>query len=448
MSAPLCPSNSTSAQRSPHILLRSSWQAVNIGDIGHTPGVLHLLEMYFPEARVTLWTNLEDERALQERFPQVELIRGELDEAGTHSNPDLQRIFREADFLLHGSGPGIVARDDLVAWSAMTGKPYGIFGVTVDPLTIPAEDERGPGEGGSLAEQQKQVDGLPSSDLSEKLRRILNGAEFVLCRDSLSLRYLRSQDLSCEVLDFTPDGAFEIDLREEEESERFLVGNQLESGRFLAVIPRLRYTPYHKIHRRTPTGRDLRGAKVSERYRKHDFDLMREVVIRWVRETGRKVLICPEMTYQVELGREEIVDRLPDDVRSSVVWLPYFWSPGMACSVYARSEAVLSMDNHSPIFALSVGVPTIFLRHATDTIKGQMWPDIGMDDWFFEMDETSSDEVVECLLKIHQDRESALRFVNEIMVRVREGHRQSMAIVREKVLESSTAAPVENHQNV
>ena len=41
--------------RTPRILLRSSWQTVNIGDIAHTPGVLALLEKHLPEAAVTLW---------------------------------------------------------------------------------------------------------------------------------------------------------------------------------------------------------------------------------------------------------------------------------------------------------------------------------------------------------------------------------------------------------
>ena len=43
------------AGRAPRILLRSSWQSVNIGDIGHTPGVLAILEKHFPEAEVILW---------------------------------------------------------------------------------------------------------------------------------------------------------------------------------------------------------------------------------------------------------------------------------------------------------------------------------------------------------------------------------------------------------
>lgn len=43
--------------KKPKILLRSGWQTVNIGDIGHTPGALTLLDRYFPEAQITLWPN-------------------------------------------------------------------------------------------------------------------------------------------------------------------------------------------------------------------------------------------------------------------------------------------------------------------------------------------------------------------------------------------------------
>ena len=44
-------SRTASAQKKPpRILLRSSWQIVNIGDIAHTPGVLALIEKYLPEA--------------------------------------------------------------------------------------------------------------------------------------------------------------------------------------------------------------------------------------------------------------------------------------------------------------------------------------------------------------------------------------------------------------
>ncbi|RYD93068.1 MAG: twin-arginine translocation signal domain-containing protein, partial [Sphingobacteriales bacterium] len=42
-------------KKTPTIMLRSSWQDGNIGDQGHTPGTLRLLERYIPEARLLLW---------------------------------------------------------------------------------------------------------------------------------------------------------------------------------------------------------------------------------------------------------------------------------------------------------------------------------------------------------------------------------------------------------
>ena len=43
------------SSRPPRILLRGSWQSVNIGDIGHTPGALNLIERHLPDAELTLW---------------------------------------------------------------------------------------------------------------------------------------------------------------------------------------------------------------------------------------------------------------------------------------------------------------------------------------------------------------------------------------------------------
>ena len=40
LAAALAPWLRAADQRPPRIVLRSSWQTVNIGDIGHTPGVL------------------------------------------------------------------------------------------------------------------------------------------------------------------------------------------------------------------------------------------------------------------------------------------------------------------------------------------------------------------------------------------------------------------------
>ncbi|MEJ7767118.1 MAG: hypothetical protein WKF89_04865, partial [Chitinophagaceae bacterium] len=42
-------------KKNPVILLVSGWQDVNIGDIAHTPGLLHVLETFLPGVKVILW---------------------------------------------------------------------------------------------------------------------------------------------------------------------------------------------------------------------------------------------------------------------------------------------------------------------------------------------------------------------------------------------------------
>ena len=37
------------------ILVISGWQEVNIGDIAHTPGLLHVLETFFSDTEIILW---------------------------------------------------------------------------------------------------------------------------------------------------------------------------------------------------------------------------------------------------------------------------------------------------------------------------------------------------------------------------------------------------------
>src|SRR5512137_435846 len=102
-------------KRPPRILLRSSWQTVNIGDIGHTPGVLALLEQYLPEADVRLWPSNVDngvDAMLRRRFPNVPIVQG---------TDAIKAALAECDFLLHGSGPGFVAQKDVAKWRQETG---------------------------------------------------------------------------------------------------------------------------------------------------------------------------------------------------------------------------------------------------------------------------------------------------------------------------------------
>ena len=109
------------------ILLRSSWQSINIGDIAHTPGVLALLDRYVPEAEVRLWameTDSSVKKMLQKRFPTLQII-------DNHDTVAINAAFKECDFLLHGSGPSLVASKDVETWINKTGKSFGVYGITL-----------------------------------------------------------------------------------------------------------------------------------------------------------------------------------------------------------------------------------------------------------------------------------------------------------------------------
>jgi polysaccharide pyruvyl transferase WcaK-like protein len=410
----------------PSILLRSSWQTVNIGDIGHTPGILRLLEQYLPDAKVTLWPGNIDgsvRQMLARHFPHVEMVDGDTDADGQPIQAELRAAFARHDFLLHGSGPSVVALKHLDAWRRITGKPYGIFGVTIDPVTAP---EGRASEGGTLAQLRQQMERLPADHLDPLLRSVLTGAAFILCRDSLSLGYLQSQRIPSQLLGFVTDAAFGIAIRNDALASEFLRTHRLETRKFICLIPRTRYTPYHLVHGTAPTAEDLRRAMISGQHLEADLAKMAEVVERWVTKTAHRVLVCPEMTYQVDIGRI-LVERLPARVRSNVVWRPNYWMPDEAIATYACAHTVVSMDNHSPIFALTQGTPAFYIRQPTDTTKGQMWPDLGMEDWFFEIEETTGTEIARRLLAIESDWGAAARRVRAIMDRVRTLQHDSMA---------------------
>src|SRR5687768_10147338 len=95
--------------RPPRILLRSSWQSVNIGDIGHTPGALSLLEKYFPEADVTLWPSElghGSRELLTKGYPRLKIVEGGLGRDGKPATAALATAWEETDLYVSGSGSG------------------------------------------------------------------------------------------------------------------------------------------------------------------------------------------------------------------------------------------------------------------------------------------------------------------------------------------------------
>jgi polysaccharide pyruvyl transferase WcaK-like protein len=346
-------------KRAPRILLRSSWQIVNIGDIAHTPGVLALIEKLIPEAEVMLWasSDLSPEVIAMEhaRFPKLRIVKGTIGASGKASSAELGEAVAWCDFLLHGSGPSMVAHKDVAAFVKQTGKPFGVYGITYG-----------------------------SADAAQ--RTLMGQAKFLYFRDSVSLAKAKSDGVTCPVMAFGPDGAFACDLRNDVAATAFLRANGLEDGTFLCCIPRLRNTPYWKIRNKPMDAEANRKQARNEAMKEHDHAPLREAICAVVRKTGLKVLVCPEDMSQMAVGKEMLVDKLPDDVRKGVVWHEGFWLTAEALSTYVRSAGLFGLEMHSPIMCIGNGVPAIVCRFTEQTSKGFMWRDIGLGDWLFDFD--------------------------------------------------------------
>ncbi|WP_425618149.1 polysaccharide pyruvyl transferase family protein [Anatilimnocola sp. NA78] len=386
------------------VLLQCAWAVKNIGDIGHTPGTLRFLEQYLPDAKVILWaanTNQQVDAMLKKRFPQVEIVKGSL----AQKDGPVQEAIQRSDFFLRG--PGMGQSTDFMKYCNKIGKPWGLQGQSYFPdmVTGPGADER-------IA--------------------LLNSAAFIYCRDSKTLKTLQDVGVKPPVLEFAPDGCFGIDVRDEEKALARMKKHGLEEKKFITLQLRT-HSPSspgvddkrpQKLNPLHPTPEniadDKRRAKVYQ-----------DLIARWVKETGWKVVIAPEVYKEMEYNKQFVYDPLPDDLKKHVVNFDEFWNVDEACSFYARAHTVICHEPHTPIMALAVGTPMMHTFSEFHSPKCWMFKDIGLEDWAPEFDSTSAAKMSEILLGIHRNYPAAEGRVKKAMAYV-----EQRAAAEMKVLQS------------
>jgi len=388
------------------VMLCSSWQTFNIGDIAHTPGVLHILETQLPDVDVILWPHDVAngvKEILQKRFPKVWIVQEEA---------DVKEAFKKADLLLHGSGPSLVGRADLKKWRDETSKPYGIYGITFPGIYA--------AKGESVKPQAIDVE-------------LLNGAAFSFFRDSVSLKFAKDSGITCPVMEFGPDGTFAVDLHNDDAAISFLKEHHLEEGKFMCCIPRYRFTeewlakgknrPYNQAH-----------VDYNNLMKDHDNGPLREAIAAVVRQTNMKVLICPEDETHVALGKSLIYDKLPEDVQKKVVWRDRYWLTDEARSTYQRSAGLFGLEMHSPIICIGLGIPAVVCRFYEQSTKGFMWKDIGLNEWLFDMDESEQvSKLVPTVLAIAKNPKAAKAKALKARAFVEKRQKETMQIVKKNL---------------
>ena len=362
------------------IILRSGWQDISLADLAQTPGDLALLEAHLPDAQVTLWPmHLTDlaELAIRRRFPKVAIVRGTLDpKSFSPVEPDLRDALQRSDLLLHGSAP-LLLGDDALEHARSTRKPFGVVGVS-----------------------------LPETD--DRVAALLANARFVYARESATLNLLRKANIGPEqggpIVGVSPDSALAFDLRDDDRAAAFLKSVDLQAGGFLCCVPKLRYTPFRKAFAPAEVAR---RQAVSDQFAEPDHAKMRLAIVDWVRATDRPVLVCPEMTYQIEWMDKLLIEPLPPDVKKRVKKRDTFWRPDEAASVLARAAAVLSFEAHVPLLALAAGTPAVHLHQPTDGAKDRLMRDIGLVPWVHDIDAVTGEQISRTLSAIVKDLPAA-----------------------------------------
>ena len=385
----------------PHLLLYSGWQTINIGDMGHTLGTLRILERELPDVPVVWWAaSLNDEvRALhQRRFPKVRIVQGSVDANGEPSTDELREAARGAALLVANSKPGLAPA--LMRLAARFNKAWGCYGHSLEADTF-----------------TKRPELVPQ----------FNTAAFIFCRDRQTLETVRKAGLTAKHLAFGPDGCFGIDVRADAKAEAWLAARQLQPKKYVTIMLRTN-TPKH------PTRDDpLNPQKPTAAQQREDETRaakLREVMTAWVRETGLKIVIAPEVDKEIAHNRRLLFDPLPADVQAMVVPRDTFWLPDEAASVFAHARAVVCHEPHSCIIALAMGTPILHPSSLAHGPKREMFRDIGLGEWLFDLDAQPAGDVTAALLQIHRDPAAAAAKVRLAMEFVARQQAATMRVVQ------------------
>ncbi len=384
------------------IVLQSAWDIVNIGDIGHTPGTLRVIEEHLPEVKVVLWAMKLEDRVtamLKARFPKVEILQGNLFKDGEY-DLKLQKAVKQCDLFIRNSGMG----QDItfMQFCQKHGKPYGLFGQSYFPGMV-----EGPG--------------------SEERIALLNAAAFIYTRETKTLGILKSAGITTPVLEFGPDGCFGIDVHDEERGLATMKKLGLEDRKFITILLRTNTAKLPGVDdTRTPKLNPLHPTPEQVADDERRAAKYRKLVTIWVEKTGHKVLIAPETIKEMGHNKRLIHDPLPPEIQKQVVNLDYFWNADEAASIFARAHTVVCHEPHSPIIAMANGTPIIHTYSEFHSPKCWMFRDLGLPEWLLEMDETPAEKMVDTLFEIDADYPAAQEKVKKAMAYVHECFGKSM----------------------
>lgn len=72
----------------------------------------------------------------------------------------------------------------------------------------------------------------------------------------------------------------------------------------------------------------------------------------------------------------------------------------------------------------------MYVRQPSDTIKGQMYYDLKLDDWIFEIEESNGEKIADRVMEEYRDYQTAIDKVKALNQRIKAIYDQSLNIVK------------------
>ncbi|MBO5791613.1 MAG: polysaccharide pyruvyl transferase family protein [Lentisphaeria bacterium] len=323
--------------------------------------------------------------------------------------PDLADAFANAGFVYYNSGTtlnfGRLGVRRLFGYTL----PLAMSLILARALKIPY----------GIGSQSFDLIEWPMDLLYDKL---FADAEFVYCRDTDSLNYLKQKKFSFKTIDFRPDTTVYFNGGDDAWKEEFFAAKELEEGKFMTVALRIS-APKPKYH--DPTG----GSVTPERCR-HQMEQMKYLVEEYIKMTGHKVLIAHETRDTLEDARIHLYNILSDEAKASTVYLEEFWTPEQALSVYRATSLLVSVEMHSIIMAIGNGVPFIHAPYVECGRKRQMVRDMELPEFLIDLDdEDSGKQMVDRARMILENRPQIRERLQKVRKRLAELSAKSISEV-------------------
>lgn len=390
-------------RRATKLLVHGGWRSDNTADLAQASGLIALLQRELPSVKLTLWTrefSTEAQAWLEAAFPKLAFVTGTTGTDGSPDDGELAKAWKNCDFLLHGTGGGVLAPKHLRGWKKHAGKPFGLYGVT-----------------------------LPKVD--EKLKELLSAAKFLFLRDGISKAEVMRSGIAGPLIDFVPDAIFNVPLAPDPTAVQWLAEQGLNESPFICVVPRLRRPPYWEMFGRPATESEQPEVEENNRFKISDHQILVDSLVAIFQKSELKVLALGEMPHEIALVKEVVKQALPEKWQSRVIVRESVDLPNFTATCFGKASMVVSLEHGSALLAVAVGTLALHIRLPADDSRGQFWRDIGLKDWILEVGDLTTTKLSQQILSMLDDRAAQTDLMDGAKSFVRNEELKVMGHIRE-----------------